>query len=74
MAREFIKGQTIDYYVLYALESAMHQACHMQLFLKQEHGLEYTRTQISGSLQRVKSDGLASYDCRWDRIYKAKAA
>jgi len=71
MIREFISGQTIEYYVLYSLESDLHQACHIQLFLKREHEIEYTRNQISGALQRLKKEGLAVYDCRWDRIYKA---
>ncbi len=74
MAREFIEGQTIDYYVLYALENDKHQACHIKSFLARKHWLGYSSTQISSSLQRLKKDGLVKYDCRWDRINKAKAA
>ncbi len=68
MAREFIHGQTIEYNVLYSLESGFHQAWHIQLFLVNKHDIHYSRNQISSALQRLKKDGLVAYDCRWDRI------
>lgn len=74
MPREFIEGQTIEYYVLYALESDMHQAVHIQLFLKRSHKKEYSVNQISGALQRLRKEGLAKYDCRRDRSDKTNAA
>lgn len=70
MGRPFIEGQTIDYYVLYALENNKHQACYIEMFLCRKHQKEFTRSQISNSLQRLKKEGLAKYNGRWDRVIK----
>ncbi len=68
--REFIEGQCIEYYVLMALEDGMVQGIMVRSYLLKRHNLEFTVKQISGAFQRLKKEGLASYDGRWNRIIK----
>ena len=68
--REFIEGQCIYYYVLMAMEGGMMQGIMIRAYLLKRHNLDFTVKQISGALQRLKKDGLASYDGRWNRIVK----
>ena len=68
--REFIEGQCIEYYVLMAMEDGMMQGCMVRSYLLKRHNLEFTIKQISGAFQRLKKEGLASYDGRWNRIVK----
>ena len=70
--REFITStpQQIEYYVMWALEQRKEtQACWIEIAIKKE-GIEFTRTQISGALQRLKKQGLVYYNGCWGIVEK----
>lgn len=69
--RPFIPGETIEYYVLFCIESDKHQAsmitqCLNRTALHKNIVMSLSKTQVSGALQRLKSKGLAIYNSRWD--------
>lgn len=58
MKYRLLADQTIEYYVLHALEAGMVDASTIRKHLiKELH--PYSGKQISGALQRLKKDGLA---------------
>lgn len=68
MPRELITKpeQTIEYYVMWGLESGLHQASHISLRLK-KHNISLSEKQISGALQRLRKQGIVEYNGKWDK-------
>lgn len=70
--REFMQGQLVEYYVMWALEGdrTNTQACWIQMLIEKE-GVTLNVKQVSGALQRLKNQGLVSYDGCWQLAVKA---
>ena len=71
--RPFLPGQTIEYYVLFCLQSGKHQAYAMTQFIiktaiEKNFTLNINQNQVSGALQRLKKDSLVTYDSKWDLV------
>ena len=69
MKYPLINGQTIEYYVLHALEQDKPQAHYMRKYL-QRAGLKLTSAQVSGALQRLRNEGVVVRD---DGMWKLTA-
>lgn len=67
MPRTYLEGQTVEYNTLLALEAGMKQAAQIAAYLRKHHGEALTVKQVSGALQRLRKEGLATYDGRWHR-------
>lgn len=67
MPRPYLEGQTVEYNTLLALEAGMKQAAHIVAYLRKHHGEALTVQQVSGALQRLRKERLATYDGRWHR-------
>lgn len=55
--RQMIDGQTIEYYVLHAMESGRFQACWVRQYLWNK-GKQFSSQQIYGAMQRLRRDGV----------------
>lgn len=55
--RPLLDGQTIEYYVLHAMESGRFQACWVKQFLRNK-GKQFSSRQIYGAMQRLRRDGV----------------
>ena len=59
--RPILKGQSVEYYVLAALERGARQGCWIQSLLVREADIKLQAQQISGALQRLKRDNLCDF-------------
>lgn len=69
MSREFITSvrQTNEYYVMWAIESGFTQAFSIVNNIN-KNGIEISRAQVNGALQRLKKQGRVTYNCQWIKL------
>lgn len=71
--RKFVKGESVEYYVLLGIESGHHQSYSICQFINNSYirmdiKLSVSQNQISSALQRLKSKKVIKYNSRWDIV------